>query len=316
MSSPPDTEPRPASAPAFAGDRAPGEPSAPPVPVRLGLPKGRMQEAVVELMEAAGLTVRVGARAYRPVVGDGTAFETKLLKARGVVEMLAAGTRDVGFAGADWVRELGAERRVVEVLDTGFDPVRIVAAAPADLDLGAPRERPLLVATEYVALTEAWIARRGLDARVVRTFGATEVYPPEDADLVVDNTATGSTLAANGLVIRDELMRSSTRLFAARAAMDDPGRRAAIEQLVLVLRSVLEARARVMVECNVPADRLEDVVAALPCMHEPTIASLHGGAGYAVKAAVPRADLFTVIPAVKARGGFDIVVSGPAQIVP
>jgi ATP phosphoribosyltransferase len=284
--------------------------------VRLGLPKGRMQERVTGLMEAAGLPVRVGARAYRPVVGDGSAFETKLLKARGVVEMLAAGTRDVGFAGADWVRELGAEDRVVEVLDTGFDPVRIVAAALPGLDLDAPRARPLLVATEYAGLTERWIAARGLDARVVRTFGATEVYPPEDADLIVDNTATGSTLAANGLEIRDELMRSSTRMFAARGAMDDPGRRDAIEQLALVLRSVLEARARVMVECNVPGEQLEAVIAVLPCMHEPTVASLHGGAGYAVKAAIRREELFTVIPAVKARGGFDIVVSGPTQIVP
>lgn len=284
--------------------------------LRLALPKGRMSKGIEALMTEAGLPVRVGARAYRPVVGREGAFETKLFKARNVVEMLAAGTRDVGFAGADWVLELGAASEVVELLDTGLDPVRIVAAVPAALDLDAPPAGTLRVATEYAGLTQAWIERRGLDARVVRTSGATEVYPPEDADLIVDNTATGSTLAANGLSIADELMRSSTRLFASKAAMADPARRAAVERLVLVLQSVLDARARVMIECNVPPAALEAVVATLPCMHEPTVSPLHGGAGFAVKAAVLRRDLFDLIPQVKACGGFDIVVSAPGQIVP
>jgi ATP phosphoribosyltransferase-like protein len=172
------------------------------------------------------------------------------------------------------------------------------------------------VATEYERLTRRWLAERGYEGRVVRSYGATEVFPPEDADCVVDNTATGATLRANGLAIFDEVLRSSTRLYAHPRSLDVPEKRARIEHLALLARSVLDARKRVMVEVNVPADRLEEVVAVLPCMREPTIAPLHHEAGFAVKAAVPRADLPALIRAVKERGGTDIVVFEIAQIVP
>ncbi len=283
--------------------------------LRLGLPKGRMQEGVSALLRDAGIAVRLGARGYRPTVGlDQT--ETKLLKPQNVVEMLHAGTRDVGFAGADWAAELDAE--LVEVLDLGLDPVRVVVAAPTSLldAQGRLPRRPLVVASEYERLTRQWVARAGLDATFVRSYGATEVFPPEDADIIVDNTATGATLVANGLQIVDEVMTSSTRLFASQAAWADPERRARIEDLRLVLDSVLQARRRVMVEVNVSADQLEALVAILPCMREPTVSALHAASGYAVKAAVPRAVLPTLIPAVRAVGGTDIVVSVLSQIVP
>lgn len=283
--------------------------------LRLALPKGRMQDGVIALLRDAGVPVRVSDRGYRPLVGWAGA-ECKLLKPQNVVEMLHQGTRDLGFAGADWVAELGAD--LVELLDTGLDPVRIVAAAPVGL-LAAGDTLPathLRVASEYERLTRAWITRRGLDASFVRSYGATEVFPPEDADVIVDNTATGSTLAANGLRIVDELLRSSTRLYASRAAMADPARRAPIADLVLLLRAVLDARQRVMLEVNVTAERLEAVCAVLPCMREPTISPLHGQAGFAVKAAVPRSQLAALVPAIKAHGGTDIVVSALAQIVP
>jgi ATP phosphoribosyltransferase-like protein len=154
-----------------------------------------------------------------------------------------------------------------------------------------------------------------MKARFVRSFGATEVFPPEDADCIVDIAASGATLAANGLVIFDELTRSTTRLYANPEAMQDPARREAADKLVLLLKGVLEARKRVMIELNVPADRLEAVVEVLPCMREPTIATLHHGAGFAVKAAVPRADLPALIVAIKQRGGTDIVVSTINQLV-
>jgi ATP phosphoribosyltransferase-like protein len=174
----------------------------------------------------------------------------------------------------------------------------------------------MVVASEYAGLTARWIADRGYDARVLRSCGATEVLPPEDADCIVDNTATGSTLVANGLEIFDELMTSSTRLYASRAAMDDPSKRDRIEGLVMLVRSVLEARARVMVEVNVSTEALGAVVEALPCMREPTVSPLRSASGYAVKAAVERRVLSRVIPAVKAAGGTDIVVTTPEQIVP
>lgn len=282
--------------------------------LKLALPTGRMQEGILRLLAEAGISIHVGDRKYRPRINI-NGFEAKLLKPQNIIEMLHAGSRDIGFAGADWVSELGAE--LVELLDTGLDQVQIVAAAPRSLlENGALPVRPLVIASEYERLTAKWIEAQGLDARFVRSFGTTEVFPPEDADAIVDCTATGSTLRANGLEIVDELMTSSTRLYANPQAMEDPLRREAAERLALLLQSVLDARRRVMVEVNVAVDRLDAVIDALPCMREPTVATLHGGGGYAVKAAVPREELPRVIPEIKARGGTDIIVSSLSQIVP
>jgi ATP phosphoribosyltransferase len=278
--------------------------------LRLGLPKGRMETGVLTLLGDAGIHVRPGARGYRPEVSL-PETEAKLLKPQNVVEMLAAGSRDVGFAGADWVAELEVE--LIDLLDTGLDPVQIVAAAPGPLPLP---NRQLVVASEYERLARAWIARRGLRADFVRSYGATEVFPPEDADVIVDNTATGATLESNGLTVVDVLMSSSTRLYANPRALESPERRRRVEDLVLLLRSVLEARRRVMLEVNASAECLDAVVAALPAMRQATVAPLFGNGGYAVKAAVPRDVLPIVIPAVKAAGGTDVVVSRLAQIVP
>ena len=282
--------------------------------LQLAIPKGRMHEGVARLLAEAGIHLTQTVRSYRPHVNLPDC-EVKILKPQSIVEMLHAGSRDVGFAGADWVAELDGD--LVELVDTGLDPVRVVAAAPASLvrDGALPRG-PLVVASEYERLTRRWIAERGLDATFVRSYGATEVFPPEDADLIVDNTATGSTLEANALVVVDELMTSSTRLYANPDALNHPERRRAIDALVLLVRSVLEARRRVMVEVNVTPDTLEAVLAVLPCMRQPTVAELAGGGGFAVKAAVPRADLPAVIPKLKAAGGSDVVVTRIAQIVP
>jgi ATP phosphoribosyltransferase len=281
---------------------------------RLGLPKGRMQQGVIDLLEAAGISVRVSGRGYRPslTLSD---VETKLLKPQNIVEMLHAGSRDIGFAGLDWVHELDAE--LVELLDTRLDSVRIVAAGPPELanDPGW-RSKPLVIASEYERLTRNWIEQSGLNARVVRSYGATEVFPPEDAECIVDNTATGSTLRECGLLILDEVMTSSTRLFANPRSLENPQRREQIEQFVLLLRSVLEARSRTMLEVNVSSQVLDAIVNALPCMREPTISQLHGNAGYAVKAAVPRDALAQLVPELKRRGGTDIVVYTLNQIVP
>ena len=281
--------------------------------LRFALPKGRMYDGVVRLLTDAGIAIRGTSRGYRPQVGLND-VTTKILKPRAIVEMLAAGSRDLGFAGADWVAD--AEAELVELVDTRLDPVRLVAAMPKELvpDGELPRGR-IVVASEYENLTRRWIASRGLDASFVRSYGATEVLPPEDADCIVDNTATGSTLAANGLEIVDELMRSSTRLYASPRAMEDPAKREIIEWIRVLVTSVLEARKRVMVEVNVSHDKLAAVVDVLPCMRQPTIASMHGTGGYAVKAAVLRDELARAIPLIKARGGTDIVVTTPEQIV-
>jgi len=282
--------------------------------LKVALPKGRMQEQVLQLLADAGVRVRVDERGYRPTISLERA-EAKILKPQSIVQMLHVGARDIGFAGADWVAELGAE--LVELVDTALDPVRVVAAAPeAILVDGALPARPLVVASEYEQLTRRWIAQRGLDATFLRSYGATEVFPPEDADVIVDNCATGSTLRANHLAIVDEVMQSSTRLFAHPGALADPDKRQRIEDLVVLLKSVLEARHRVILEVNVSAAELEGLIAVLPCMRHPTISRLHGEDAYAVKAAVPRHDLPRLIPLLRARGGSDIIVARLAQIVP
>jgi ATP phosphoribosyltransferase len=282
--------------------------------LRVGLPKGRMQEGVITLLADAGIRVKPTARGYRPSISLPD-WEAKILKPQNIVEMLEIGSRDVGFAGADWVDELRAD--VVELLDTGLDPVKVVAAAPRALSAPeALKDKRVTVASEYERLTRDWILERGLDAEFVRSYGATEVFPPEDADVIVDNMATGSTLQANDLVVLETLRVSSTRLYASPSALETPQKKTRIENLVLLLRSVLEARRRVMVEVNAPADRLAAVVAILPCMREATVAPLFGDSGYAVKAAFPKESLPDLIPAVKAAGGEDLVITALSQIVP
>ena len=275
-----------------------------------------MQEGVFALLEDAGIHITASARSardYRPALSLPD-FDAKLLKPQNIVEMLDVGSRDLGFAGADWVAEKDAE--LVELLDTHLDPVRLVAACGSHLlKAGELPQHHLVVASEYERLTRKWIDGRGLDARFVRSYGATEVFPPEDADCIVDNTATGSTLRANGLDIVDEVMTSSTRLYAHYDAMDNKRKRDRIDSFVMMVSSVLDARQRVMVEVNVTSDCLEAVIDVLPCMREPTISPLHGDLGYALKAAVRRDELARVIPAIKARGGTDIVVMQLSNII-
>jgi ATP phosphoribosyltransferase len=282
--------------------------------VRIALPKGSLEAGVTALLADAGIRIRAGARSYRPELSL-PGFEAKILKPQNVVEMLHAGSRDVGFAGLDWVSELDGQ--LVELLDTGLDPVRIVAAAPESILVGGELpDRPLVVASEYERLAQRWIERRRLRATFVRSYGATEVFPPEDADVVVDNSATGTTLRANGLAVVDELLTSSTRVYANPRALDDADRRATIERLVVLLRSVLEARRRVLLEVNVTSARLEAVLRALPAMRQPTVAPLAQDAGFAVKAAVPRDLLPRLILELKTCGATDLVVTTPSQIVP
>jgi len=304
-------------------------------PTRLALPKGRIHDGVVRLLNDAGLGLSGDTgdrRGYRPRLEGLDGFDAKLLKPQAIVAMLDAGSRDIGFAGADWVREFGAD--LVELLDTGLDPVRLVVAAPEGQFRVADERTGLRLASEYSAIAEAWLASRGQRGRVIRSFGATEVLPPEDADAILDVTQTGSTLRANGLGIVETVMTSSTRLYASRNAMECPQRRPRLEELTLLLRSALEARSRLMVELNVDRSRLDAVLAVLPCMRRPTISPLHpespsGDAAssadsepqttstaFAVKAAVPKAGLPQLVLALKARGASDIVITPLRQVVP
>lgn len=283
--------------------------------VKLALPKGRMQDRVFKLLKDAGIELGLSSRGYRPRLSL-PGFDAKILKPQNALEMMHSGTRDLGFGGVDWVTELGVE--LVELLDLGFDPVRLVAAAPTELLVNGqlPTDRKLVIASEYEAITRKWIKDTGLDAAFVKSRGATEVFPPDDADCIVDVTQTGDTLRANGLEIVEDILRSTTRLWANPAALENPTKKAAIDRFVLLLRSVLDARGRMMLEVNVSKDNFDAVVGVLPSMRRPTVSVLGEDAGFAVKIAAPRESLAELIPEIKAMGGTDIIVTEIARLVP
>ena len=281
--------------------------------VKLVIPAGHMQVEVLRLLEESGLGIRTTGKSYRPPASD-PRFEIKLLKAANIPKLIEYGAHDVGFSGLDWAQE--TEVNVETLLDTGLLPVRIVSAAPVGSDpLRAISGRPIVVASEYERLTAQYMSARGVDWRYVRTYGATEVFPPEDADLIVDNTATGSALMANGLVVLDELLRSTTIFMANREAIEDPKRREVIDQLVLLMRSVLDARQRVLLDMNVAQAHLETVVRLLPAMKSPTIQPLYGNEAYAVRAAIPRDKVDALIPMLREAGATDILQTRIQRVI-
>ena len=282
--------------------------------IRIALPKGRMYDEIVALLKGAGISIGNSARGYRPAISLSN-FDAKILKPRNVISMLVAGARDVGFAGADWLDEMGVELH--EIIDTRLNPVQLVVAAPVELlEDGELPKRHLVIASEYPNMAQRWIESRGIDAEVLTTYGATEVFPPEDADLIIDNTATGSTLRANGLQIIDVIMKSSTRLYASKEAMQNPEIKTQLEDLGLLLDAVLRARGRVMMDLNVASDKLEAVLAVLPSMRQPTISSLSTDGWHSVRSAVERSNLADVIPKLKAAGACDIVTTSAEQLIP
>jgi ATP phosphoribosyltransferase len=270
--------------------------------LRILIPKGRIFDNIARLFSDAGIALTLPERAYRPRLGADW-LDGKIMKPQNVGELLELGSHDAGFTGLDWLVENGSQ--VEEVMDLGFDRVRIVAACPACLD--GLKERKLVVATEYVNIAGRWLDAEGLDYRLVRTYGATEVFPPDDADMIIDNTASGQTLRDNGLRIVSEIMESSTRFVASKEAMADPARRERIGELAMLFRAVLAGRSKVMLEMNVGKGAFEAMVRELPAMRSPTVAPLYGEAGFAVKIAVQKEEVPALIPRLKKLGAADIV---------
>jgi len=271
--------------------------------LRILIPKGRIFDNVSRLFSEAGFPVALADRTYRPVMNVDW-LDAKIMKPQNVGELLEIGSHDAGFTGIDWINESGAD--VAEVLDLGFDKVRIVAAVPQGYDDAFLKSKKLVVATEYVNLAEAWLKSCGYQYRILRTFGATEVFPPDDADMIIDNTSSGQTLKDNGLKIIGTLLESSTRFIASHAAMADEEKRGRIEELAMLFRAVLEGHDRVMLEMNIPKEQFESL-ACLPAMRSPTVAELLGEAGFAVKIAVKKSDVPDIIPKLKKLGALDIV---------
>ena len=253
--------------------------------LKILLPKGRIYENVVSLFSGAGITIKLPDRAYRPTVNQDD-LEAKVMKPQNIGKLLELGAHDVGFTGRDWIEETGAD--VEEIMDLGFDKVRIVAAVPNEIDDKALASRRIIVATEYEKIASRWLEQQKMNSLVVRTYGATEVFPPDDADMIIDNTATGRTLVENGLRIVDTIMTSSTRMFASKEALANPDKKKKIMELKMLFEAVLDARDRVMLEMNVTKLKFQDLVTGLPSMRSPTEAPLYGDDGYAIKIAVKK----------------------------
>ncbi|MCM1322287.1 MAG: ATP phosphoribosyltransferase [Bacteroides sp.] len=272
--------------------------------LKILLPKGRIYENVAGLFSGAGISITLPERAYRPIVNQ-TDLEAKVMKPQNIGKLLELGAHDLGFTGQDWIDETGAD--VEKIMDLGFDKVRIVSAVPDSIDDAALQGRRIIVATEYEHIAKRWLEKRNINSLVVRTYGATEVFPPDDADMIIDNTATGRTLIENGLRIVDTIMTSSTCMFASKTAMQDSQKQKKITELKMLFEAVLDARDRVMLEMNVPKAQFENLVKALPSMRSPTVSPLYGNDGYAVKIAVKRSDVPVLLPKLKALGASDIL---------
>jgi ATP phosphoribosyltransferase len=284
--------------------------------LKLTLPTGHMQSKVVSILEQIGIAFLSTGRSYRPVCSDAS-IQIKMLKAQNIPALISLGRHDCGFSGHDWVYEQGAD--VVELLDLGFDPVRIVAAVPEELAASktklANHSRQLIVASEYERLAKEFIKQENLDAIYLHAYGATEALPPEDADIIIDNTASGTTLRHNRLQIIGELMRSTTRFFCNETALQNPWKRKKLEEMTMLMKSTIQAREKVLIEMNVAADVFDKIVNNLPCMRAPTISRLHNSDGYAVKIAVPSKDVPELIPNLVKLGATDILEYRVEKIV-
>lgn len=272
--------------------------------LKILLPKGRIYDNVVELFNGAGISIKLPDRAYRPTVNQDD-LEAKVMKPQNIGKLLELGAHDVGFTGRDWIEETGAD--VEEIMDLGFDTVRIVAAVPNTVSDESLKTKRIIVATEYEKIARKWLNNRQQDSLIVRTYGATEVFPPDDADMIIDNTATGRTLMENGLRIVDTIMTSSTRMFASKAALANPAKKQKIMELKMLFEAVLDARDRVMLEMNVTRALFQDLVTGLPSMRSPTVSPLYGDDGYAIKIAVKKSEVPVLLPKLKALGATDIL---------
>lgn len=278
--------------------------------LKILLAKGRIYESVYELLSDVGISLKLPDRTYFPITNQkDLAFQ--VVKPQIASVLLAANKADIAFSGKDWVFENGVEDSLVEIMDLGFDPVRVVAAIPEDFDYEELAKKNVTIATEYQNLSKKWVEEKKINGTIFRTWGTSEgfVQNTEDsiAQILIDNTSTGSSLKANRLKIVDTLMESSTRMYASKEAMADPEKKQKILELKMLFSAVLDARDRVMLEMNVSKEKFDTLVKAIPSMRSPTVSPLFGDSGYAVKTAVKKSEVPVLLPKLKEFGATDIL---------
>jgi ATP phosphoribosyltransferase len=287
----------------------------------LVLPKGSLEKATLELFEAADLTVRRGSdRDYHAAIDDPRIDRVRFLRPQEIPQYVEQGLFDLGLTGRDWVTETGSD--VVSIGELEYskatsNPVRIVLAVPKDspADRGDQLPDGVRVSTEYPELTRRYFEKVGVRALIVPSYGATEAKVPDIVDAIVDVTETGSSLRKHGLKVIETLLTSRTELIANAEAYADPARRAAMEDVMLLLRGAIRARSKVMLMVNVKAADLAGVLSVLPAMTSPNVTTLADGALHGVTSVVPKKGVNTLIPQLKAAGAFDILELPISKIV-
>jgi len=285
------------------------------VTLKLGIPKGSLQDATVQLFARAGFNIYVNPRSYFPAIDD-PEIECMLIRAQEMARYVADGVLDAGLTGLDWVAEqaeANGRGPVVPVADLvyakqSYGKVRWVLAVPEDSKVRTVRDlEGATIATELVRVTQSWFARQGVRVKVEFSWGATEVKPPMLADAIVEATETGSTLRANRLRIVDTVIESNTQLIANPAALDDAWKRMRLENLALLLRAAIEAHGRVGLMLNVERAALGEILGLLPALRRPTVSPLADDGWVAVNTILEEKTARDLIPRLKAAGGQGIV---------
>jgi ATP phosphoribosyltransferase len=287
----------------------------------LVLPKGSLERATLDLFDAADLTVRRSSdRDYHAAIEDPRVDRVRFLRPQEIPSYIERGLFDLGITGRDWISETGAD--VVSLGELKYskataDPVRVVLAVPQGAPWRSVADLPegVRISTELPALTGRYLEAHGVKAMVIPSYGATEAKVPDIVDAIVDLTETGSSLRRNGLRILDTVLTSYTELVANPGAYADTAKRAAMEDIALLLRGAIEARGNVLLKLNVPAAQLAAVTDMLPALSSPTITTLARGDMNAVETVVPKRSVNTLIPALKSAGARDILEIPISKIV-
>ncbi len=288
--------------------------------LRIALPKGSLEEQTFLLFKQADLPIKRTEREYNPKINDPRIGKVKILRPQEIPGYVADGYFDVGISGHDWVIESNAD--VVEIADLPYSKqgagiVKIVIAVPDDQEIEsaseiAPHSR---VTTEYPNITRDYFEKLEIPVELHFSYGATEAKVPDLMDVVVDVTETGSTLRKNNLKIIDVMLESVTKLVVNRDSWEDPEKRKEITEIRTLLLSVIEARGKVLLDMNVPADKLDSLIAALPAMKTPTVSKLYNSEYYAIETVVEKDSVNILIPELKHLGAEDILELDISKIV-
>ncbi len=287
--------------------------------LRLGLPKGSLQESTLKLFRKAGYNISVDSRSYYPVFDD-MEIEALLIRAQEMARYVDDGVLDAGLTGKDWILEQGADVHEVAELNYakgGLRPVKWVIAVPNDSKIKRLRDlNGKRIATELVGFTKKYLKSRGIRAEVDFSWGATEVKPPYLADAIVELTETGSSLRANNLRILETVLVSSTRFIANKKSWKDKWKRRKMENVVLLLKGALAAEEKVGLKMNVPNRSMKRVMTLLSAMHSPTISPLSDRGWYALEVVIDERTVRDIIPKLKSVGASGIIEYPLNKVIP